>query len=323
MTPATQKMTPEPVPGPEAKPTQVSKKEELKRSLLAEAKSCMDGWTRTRLTYFLHLWRNSEYQEGQEDDSSSSESQHSSSEQSESEESETPDDWEELADDEKQEQRRRRRRRRQPRQRQTSDSDWEPDFQAPTNEGVKEVKDTWRCDWEPVPGKPNSFRIRQKPLDVVMIKNGVWEVVRDENGPVAQQDWYYEDAPPVYRNTKTEMYHYIGTRRRFPDLKSLARVVPDHAAIATEQNRERQERELDLDANGVAKHRIRDRVIAAVAKTSYPMTDETGRVVWYARDGRRLNCKGHPIYTKEEKRMPFSKRPDLTKDKDGNSYLDD
>ena len=323
MTPATQKMTPEPVPGPEAKPTQVSKKEELKRSLLAEAKNCMDGWTRTRLTYFLHLWRNSEYQEDQEDDSSSSESQHSSSEQSGSEESETPDDWEELADDEKQEQRRRRRRRHRPRQSQTPDSDWEPDFQAPTNEGAKEVKDTWRCDWEPVPGKPNSFRIRQKPLDVVMIKNGVWEVVRDENGPVAQQDWYYEDAPPVYRNTKTEMYHYIGTRRRLPNLKSLARVVPDHAAITAEQKRERQERELDLDANGVAKHRIRDRVIAAVAKTSYSMTDETGRVVWYARDGRRLNCKGHPIYTKEEKRMPISRRPDLTKDKDGNSYLDD
>ena len=70
-------------------------------------------------------------------------------------ESETPDDWEELADDEKLEQRRRRRRRHQPRQRQKSDSDWEPDFQAPTNEGAEEVKDAWRCDWEPVPGKPN------------------------------------------------------------------------------------------------------------------------------------------------------------------------
>ena len=289
-------MTPEPVPGPEVKPTQTSTKEELKRSLLAEAKNCLDGWTRTRQTYFLHLWRNSEYQEDHEDDSTSSESQDSSSEQSESTEPETPDDWEELADDEKLEQRRHgRRRQHQPRQRQMSDSDWEPDFQAPTHEGTGEVKDTWRCDWEPVPGRPNSFRIRQKPLDVVMIKNGVWEVVRDENGPVAQQDWYYEDAPPVYRNTKTEMYHYIGARRRFPDLKSLARIVPDHAAITTEQNRERQERELDLDDNGVAKHRIQDRVIAAVAKTSYPVTDMNGKVVWYARDGRRLNCKGHPV----------------------------
>ena len=274
---------------------------------------------KTRLTYFLHLWRNSRCQEN---DSSFSDSQNSSSEQSESTESETPDDWEELADNEKQEQRRRRRRRHRPQQHQKSDSDWEPDFKAPTNEGAEEVKDAWRCDWEPVPGKPNSFRIRQKPLDVVMIKNGVWEVVSDENGPVANQDWYYEDAPPVYRNTKTEMYHYIGTRRRFADPKSLDRLVPDHAAVTAEQNRERQERELDLDANGVAKHRIRERVIAAIAKTSYPVTEENGKVVWYAHDGRRLNCKGHPIYTKEEKRMPFSKRPDLTKDKDGNLYLD-
>ena len=76
------------------------------------------------------------------------------------------------------------------------------------------------------------------------------------------------------------MYHYIGARRRFADPKSLARLVPDHAAITAEQNRERQERELDIDANGVAKHRIRDRVIAAVAKTSYPMTDKNGKVVW-------------------------------------------
>ena len=118
------------------------------------------------------------------------------------------------------------------------------------------------------------------------------------------------------------MYHYIGTRRRFADPKSLDRLVPDHAAVTAEQNRERQERELDLDANGVAKHRIREHVIAAIAKTSYPVTEENGKVVWYAHDGRRLNCKGHPIYTKEEKRMPFSKRPDLTKDKDGNLYLD-
>ena len=109
---------------------------------------------------------------------------------------------------------------------------------------------------EPVPGKPNSFRIRQKPLDVIMYKNGVWEVVRDENGPVTNQDWYYEDAPPVYHNTKTEMYHYIGSRRRFVDPKSLARLVPDQAAVTAEQTRERQERELDLDANGIAKHRI-------------------------------------------------------------------
>ena len=58
-----------------------------------------------------------------------------------------------------------------------------------------------------------------------MIKNGVWEVVRDEKGPVTNQDWYYEDVPPVYRNTKTEMYHYIGTRRRFADQKSLARTL--------------------------------------------------------------------------------------------------
>ena len=102
-------MTPEPVPGPEVKPTQTDKKEELRRSLLAEAKNCLDGWTRTRLTYFLHLWRNSGYQEGQEDDSSLSESQNPSSEQSESTGTETPDDWEELADDETLEQRRRRR----------------------------------------------------------------------------------------------------------------------------------------------------------------------------------------------------------------------
>ena len=99
-------MTPEPVPGPEVKPTQTNKKEELRRSLLAEAKDCLDGWTRTRLTYFLHLWRNSRCQE---DDLSLSKSQNSSSEQSKSKESETPDDWEELADDEKLEQRRRRR----------------------------------------------------------------------------------------------------------------------------------------------------------------------------------------------------------------------
>ena len=55
-------------PGPEVKPTQTNKKEELRRSLLAEAKDCLDGWTRTRLTYFLHLWKNSRYQEDQEDD---------------------------------------------------------------------------------------------------------------------------------------------------------------------------------------------------------------------------------------------------------------
>ena len=89
-------MTIGPVPGPEVKPVQINKKEELRRSLLAEAKDYLDGWTKTRLTYFLHLWRNSRCQEK---DSSFSESQNSSSEQSESKESETPDDWEELADD--------------------------------------------------------------------------------------------------------------------------------------------------------------------------------------------------------------------------------
>ena len=156
-----------------------------------------------------------------------------------------------------------------------------------------------------------------------MYKSGIWTVVRDEKGPVTNQDWYYKDAPPVYRNTKTEMYHYIGSRRRFVDPESLARVAPDNARIIAEQAQERQERELNLDVNGIAKHRIRDRVIAAFAKTSYPKTEENGKVVWYAHDGRRLNCKGHPIYTKEEKRMPFSRRPDLAKDKYGNSYLDD
>ena len=95
-------MTLELVPGSEvsSKPVQISKKEELRRSLLAEAKGCLDGWTKTRLTYFLHLWRNSRCQEN---DLLFSDSQNSSSEQSGSTESETPDDWEELADDEKQE----------------------------------------------------------------------------------------------------------------------------------------------------------------------------------------------------------------------------
>ena len=102
-------MTLELVPGSEEslKPVQISKKEELRRSLLAEAKDFLDGWMKTRLTYFLHLWRNSRCQEN---DLLFSDSQNSSSEQSELTESETPDNWEELADDEKQEQHRRRRR---------------------------------------------------------------------------------------------------------------------------------------------------------------------------------------------------------------------
>ena len=62
-----------------------------------------------------------------------------------------------------------------------------------------------------------------------MLENGVWTVVRDEQGLVTNREEYHRELQPVYHNTRTEMYHYIGAWRRFVDPESLARVVPDHA----------------------------------------------------------------------------------------------
>ena len=80
---------------------------------------------------------------------------------------------------------------------------------------------------------------------------------------------------------------------------------------------------LMLDRNGVPYSDVRGRVAAVLMKTAHCTWDSKNGRRWFAYDGRPLNGKGVPIFTDEEKDMPFHLRPDLTKDKWGNPYVDD
>ena len=154
-----------------------------------------------------------------------------------------------------------------------------------------------------------------------MTSDGRWTLIRKNDNPVTDLEEYYEyEAKKNVPRPFSKPLRKYGKRFDHPNCLYLE----DAEAFRAEQQREELLKRVEppVDRNGIEMHRIYDRVVAEVAHNAYSEYED-GRRVWYAADGRRLNSRGHPTYTKEEMEMPFDQRPDLTRDSFGRSYLED